>query len=215
MPFTLQKFQSLRPYLFHLTDQRNVERIRRTGQLVSATRLLGAAKRHAVISAKRPESMPVTVDGEEVWIRDQRPLHAGNVGFQDGWTFEDLLKALNDKVFFWPGTVAGPISYGIRHYERYATDGPALLRLSSSRVLTANAPTTPLFCRYNSGSPRWTNGVASPRGPRTFVPCTDAEFSAAAVVEVVLCGTVQIPGCAEVAASFAGPWTPLFSSADC
>lgn len=210
MPFTLQKFQSLRPYLFHLTDQRNIDRIRRTGQLVSATRLLRAAKEHAVISAKRPECMPVTVDGDEVWIRDQRPLHAGNVGFQDGWTFEDLLKSLNDKVFFWPGTGSGPISYGIRHYERYAADSPVLLRLRSSQVLTVNATATPLFCRYNSGSPRWTNGVASPRGPRTFVRCTEAEFSAAAVVEFVISDKVAIPSCAELASSFTGPWKPLF-----
>lgn len=209
MPFTLSAFQSLRPYLYHLTDQRNVERIRWTGGLVCATRLLRQAKRHAVISAKRPQSIAVTVDRDEVWIRDQRPLHAGNVGLQGGWTFEDLVRTLNDKVFFWPGTSAGPISYGIRHYERYASDGPALLRLSSSRVMAANPTATPLFCRYNSGSPRWSNGVASPRGPRTFVACNDAEFSAAQVVECVFSEEVRLPDFTEVATSFVGPWRPL------
>lgn len=154
--------------------------------------------------------MPVTIGVDEVWIRDQRPLHAGNVGFRGGWTFEDLLMAINDKVFFWPGTYSGPISYGIRHYERYAADRPVLLRLRSSQVLIANSTTTPLFCRYNSGSPRWSNGVASPRGPETFVPCTRAVFSAAAVVEFVMSGEVAIPRCAEVALSFNGPWKPLF-----
>ncbi len=210
MPFTLQKFQSLRPYLFHLTDQRNVERIRRTGRLFSATHLLRKAKEHSVISARRPECIAVTVDGDEVWIRDQRPLHAGNVGLQDGWTFEDLVKALNDKVFFWPGSDVGPISYGIRHYERYASDAPALLRLSSSEILGANPNVEPLFCRYNSGSPRWSNGIASPRGPATFVPCAVADFSAAVVVECVISEQVVLPRCAVAASSFAGPWIPLF-----
>ena len=210
MPFTLQEFQAKRPYLYHLTDQRNVERIRRTERLYSATYLLKAANAHATITERRPNSVGVMVDGEEIWIRDQRPLHAGNVGFEGGWTFEDLLKALNDKVFFWPGTANGPISYGIRHFQRYASEKPALLRLSTSRVATTNNGTSPLFCRYNSGSPRWSNGVASPRGPSTFVACTLASFSATSVVECVISEQVLLPPCAEVAAAFDGPWRPLF-----
>lgn len=209
MPFTLPKFKTLRPYLYHLTDQRNIERIRRTGHLCSATLTLQAASQHSVIFNRRPESIAVTVDGEEIWIRDQRPLHAGNVGLQDGWTFQDLVKALNDKVFFWPGSATGPISYGVRHFQRYESDKPALLRLSSGDVFAANVAVTPLFCRYNSGSPRWSNGIASPRGPRTFVSCGEADFSAAGVVECVIAGQVIIPASVEVASSFAGPWKPL------
>lgn len=210
MAFTLQEFQAKRPYLYHLTDQRNTERIRRTRRLYSATYLLQEANARAVITERRPNSVAVMVNGEEIWIRDQRPLHAGNVGFQGGWTFKDLLKALNDKVFFWPGSTAGPISYGIRHFQRYASEEPALIRLSSSQVLTANTGATPLFCRYNSGSPRWSNGIASPRGPNTFVACTQATFSATSAVECVIRDQVILPACAEMASSFGGPWRRLF-----
>ncbi|MGC3966075.1 MAG: hypothetical protein QM775_01495 [Pirellulales bacterium] len=57
MPFTLTKFQSLRPYLYHLTDRRNVDRIKRTGRLLSATRLLNAAKQRGIITAQNDRTV--------------------------------------------------------------------------------------------------------------------------------------------------------------
>ena len=42
VPFTLPMFQSIRPYLCHLTDQCHIDRIRRTERLFSASYLLQA-----------------------------------------------------------------------------------------------------------------------------------------------------------------------------
>src|SRR6185295_17449394 len=94
-----------------------------------------------------------------------------------------LLKAINERVFFWPGTEFRPISYGIRHFERYRSERPVILRCKSD--LLFNTPgQEPEFCKYNSGSPRCSNGIGSPRGPDTFVPASRAMFSAAKAVEV-------------------------------
>lgn len=209
MSFTLSDFQTLRPYLYHLTDQRNIARIQRTARLTSAARILQAAGERGVISSRRPTSIDVPVDGERVWIRDQRPLHAGNVRLEGGWTFGTLVSELNEKVFFWPGGPSGPISYGHRHFARYESEHPALLRLNTARMIATNPAATPLFSRYNSGSPRWSNGIASPRGPRTFLSCTEATFSPAAVVECVIPHEVMLPECAEIAPTYAGPWQRL------
>lgn len=212
MAFALSRFCELRPFLFHLTDQRNVSRISRMRCLESASDLINLAKQPAQVLRKRFTSLSMCVDGENVWIRDQAPLHAGNVGFQDGWSFEDLIRCLNEKVFFWPGTQGGPISYGVRHFQRYQAEGPALMRISSSHLLAANSKLSPYFCRYNSGSPRCSKGIRSPRGPSTFVDCDNADFSPASVVEVVFQNRVVLPDCTEVSQSFEGPWTPMFHS---
>ena len=44
----------------------------------------------------------------------------------NGFVFEDLVEILNGRVFFWPGAVGGPISYGVRHFERYQNEKPVI-----------------------------------------------------------------------------------------
>ena len=126
-----------------------------------------------------------------------------------GWTFERFVAHLNSRVFFWPGTTAGPIAYGVRHFKRYVDEKPVLLRVLLVDLVAVNSATSPEFCRFNSGSPRWTRGVPSPRGPETFVRAGHARFRAAQVVEVTFPGRVVLPWNAEVGPSPQGPWRPL------
>lgn len=127
----------------------------------------------------------------------------------DGWSFEDFVGALNARVFFWPGTGVGPIDYGQRHYARYASERPIVIRADVTDLLASNPSNTPLFCKYNSGSPRWSAGAPSPRGAATFLPCGQATFRAGAVVEVAFEGEVRLPATAEYGDGPTGPWKRL------
>jgi hypothetical protein len=148
----------------------------------------------------------VDVAGERIELRDQAPLHAGNMALDDGWTFDDFVAHLNERGFFWPGGDAGPISYGARHYERYAVEKPAILRIATAALLAENPERPPHFCRYNSGSPRCSNGRKSPRTARTFVRGEEADFGLGSVVEVTFVGEVRLPARVELGAQPRGPW---------
>jgi hypothetical protein len=152
----------------------------------------------------------LTVEGETVLLRDQAPLHAGNMQLDSGWSFARFVRHLNDRVFFWPGGEGGPISYGLRHFGRYESEVPVILRVPFASLVAANPQLELLFCRYNSGSPRWSRGVAAPRGATTFVPAANAVFGPANVVEVTALNGVHLPNDSAQGQHPQGPWTPLF-----
>lgn len=56
----------------------------------------------------RQVAAPVTRNDRTILLRDQLALRRGQVGLTDGWTWNDLLTAINSRVFFWPGTAIGP-----------------------------------------------------------------------------------------------------------
>lgn len=206
MALTLQGIIRLRPFLYHLTDARNTDRILRTGVLEPASVLANKAGRKDLLTAKRPGHVEVLVDSEPVFLRDQAPLHGGNMTLGSRWTFERFLRALNERVFFWPGSLAGPIEYGVRHYARYEAEEPSILRVSLASLVETNSGADVEICRYNSGSPRWSRGVAAPRGPDTFVSLSKATFSASQVVEVTVRGPVKLPAEIEIGTKPNGPW---------
>jgi hypothetical protein len=209
MPFPLDQFALLRPYLYHLTAATNIARIRRTMRLESATRILEAAGETTLVRSRRRESRIVTVYGESVHVRDQAPLHQGNMALDNGWTFEDFVAHLNGRVFFWPGSTAGPISYGVRHFARYEMDAPAILRIPTAVLFASNPDAIPLFCRYNSGSPRCSYGNKSPRTARTFEPASEAPYRASEVVEVTFEDAITLPPECQHGAGLTGPWRRL------
>lgn len=206
MPIPLDKFSRLRPWLYHLTAAANVGRILRTRRIESATRLLILAGRPGLVQVRRRSHVSIEVDGESVQIRDQAPLHQGNAALPGGWGIGDLVSLLNDHVFFWPGTGAGPISYGLRHFQRYVDEKPAILRVTTVDLLSANTSSMPRFCRYNSGSPRCSNGRKSPRSAGTFVDGEGADFGPAAVVEVTFPGGLDLPAAVQLGSDPSGPW---------
>jgi hypothetical protein len=209
MPFQLTNFASARPWLFHLTSRENLNRIRASRILQSSTRLRSLATNPPPLNGKRKNHLPLDVDGEAIFLRDQAPLHQGNMRLLDGWTFQDVIDDLNNRIFFWPGRATGPISYGIRHFERYEHERPIIIRISSADLFAVNSRRPPEFCRFNSGSPRCSGGVGSPRGAGTFVTAAVAEFTAGKVVEVTFRREISLPRQVEIGNFPLGPWRAL------
>ena len=207
---TIDAFSRLRPYLYHLTAAENISRIQRTRRLNSAAQLFEAARRPDLIRVRRRQHERVSVEGEQIVIRDQAPLHRGNVGLQPEWEFADLIAMLNRQVFFWPGGPQSPIAYGVRHFERYRAEDTRIIRVPLVDLMAANASLEPHVCRYNSGSPRCNGGRPSPRSANTFVPLSTSQLRPGQVVEVTLSPSAALPVTAEVARSLNGEWQRLF-----
>ena len=200
----------LRPYLFHLTAAENVERIQRARSLSSATELFAAAGRTDLSRSRRRHHEVITIGGEAIVIRDQAPLHRGNVALPDEWSFEDLVAMLNRQVFFWPGSLSSPIAYGVRHFERYRSEDTRIIRVPLLDLAAANPSREPNVCRYNSGSPRCNGGRPSPRSQKTFEPITISRLRPSEVVEVTLSPDAILPSSTQVARSLGGRWTSLY-----
>lgn len=209
MSISLTTFADARPYAYHLTAADNLVRICELGRMESAADLLAAAGRPDVLRKRRREHLPIEVGGQTLWIRDQKPLHAGNIAFAADWTLEDFVEALNRLVFFWPGKASGPNEYGVRHFERYAAEKPVIVRAPTADLFEANPGNQPLFCGFNSGSPRYTGGRASPRGPATFVQAEEFPWGFGRVVELTFRAPVQLPTRTEYGHHPSGPWKTL------
>src|SRR6185503_5907064 len=198
MGIDIQEIVRLRPYLFHLTDTRNVERILRTRVLEPASHIMALAGREDLAAVKRAMHVKVSVGGDDVFLRDQAPLYAGNMKLPPGWAFDTFIQSLNKRVFFWPGSNVGPIDYGVRHFNRYQAETPSILRVRLASLLDANQGIELEVCRYNSGSPRWSRGIPAPRGPLTFVDPARADFSTSQIVEITVPGPVNLPNDVEI-----------------
>jgi hypothetical protein len=209
MGFAQHEFVRLRPYLFHLTARTNLVRLGRTRRIHPASLIFAETGRDDLQRLRRKTLLALTLEGEEIVVRDQVPLHPGNISLSDGWTFESFVEDLNRRVFFWPGTTAGPIPYGVRHFDRYKDESPAILRIPTQELFEVNKAAEPRFCRFNSGSPRCSNGLRSPRGANTFVSAGGADFSPGRVVEVTFDTTVVLPESAQVCGSSLSDWETL------
>lgn len=190
----LQRLIHLRPWLYHLTATSNLDRIRSTRCLFSAASIYEQAGQRDALRARRKRSDSIVVNGDTVIIRDQQPLHAGNMALSAGVGFEDFVAYLNRHVFFWPGDDDGPIGYGRRHFARYAGEDCHIVKVRTVDLIAANRDTPLLVSRCNSGSPRWSGGRAAPRGLATFVLAELFEGTAGRVVEVVFRNEVRLPG---------------------
>ena len=205
MGIDIEHIIRLRPYLFHLTDSRNLDRILRYRVLEPASQIMTITGREDLLEKKRGTHIKVSVGCDDIFLRDQAPLYAGNMKLPTGWKFETFVRQLNDRVFFWPGSASGPIDYGVRHFNRYEHEKPSILRISLASLAEANEGLQLEVCRYNSGSPRWSRGIPSPRGPSTFVRLESASFSASQIVEITVPGPVRLPE-VEIGLSPRGQW---------
>jgi hypothetical protein len=209
----IDAFAKSRPYVFHLTDRNNVELIAKRGGMSAAALLMERAGRRDLVRKRRRQHERLTIGGNVILVRDQAPLHEGNMALSGGYGYADLIESINKRIFFWPGTARGPISYGVRHFERYREECPLMLRINIKSLLNTNPNAEPKFCRYNSGSPRCSSGQKSPRGPDTFISASKFIGIPSSVVEVTFENSLIIPRDIMVAEHPEGPWQPLYSSA--
>jgi hypothetical protein len=212
MPFSIEEYVELRPFLYHVTARENLPRLRRTRTLQPARTLLEHAGRLDWLRLRRAHSLPAVVEGETVVLKDQRPLIEANIQFEGGWSVADLVEYLNSHVFFWPGDARGPITAGARLLDHYAPEAPAVLRLRLQSLLSANPGLQPLFCPYNSGAPRQNKGLGVPRGPGLFRPGRACPRRRHEVVEVGFRSAVVLPTDTQLAV---GPdcWESLIAPA--
>jgi hypothetical protein len=171
--------------------------------------LMEHAGRIDLLRSPRRGPEPLTVGRRVIYLRDQITLHRGNARLTKECRFEDFVEYLNRRIFFWPGWNSGPISYGLRHFAHYRDEDPIILRVAFESLLRANPSAIPLFCRYNSGSPRCSYGKKSPRGPNTFVEAGRFAEAPSKVVEVTFDTKIVLPGDTEFAARPTGPWDDL------
>lgn len=209
MGFSLDSLIQLRPYAFHLTSRSNLPHLRRELTLHSALKLFQLAGREDLASRRRRVSVQLTSAHGSVDVRDQEPLHSGSIEFHGSWNIDDLVHHINQHVFFWPGTDAGPIREGRSHYKRYRREDPVFLRLSTIDLLQINSCLTPLFCRFNSGAPRCSRGRRSPRGPDSYALADAFSGKVSDVKEVVFAGSVVVPEQVQVGSTPTGPWHGL------
>jgi hypothetical protein len=201
------EFCRQRPFLYHLTDRRNLPRIAEVNRLVCANDTIRDGARPELSGQRRTRHTVVVVNGAEVRIRDQAPLREGQIAFEPGWNLARLVELLNSLVYFWPGTAQSPSVYGLRHLGRYLNEEPVVLKVPTAEMFRLNP--RPLFCRYNSGSPRFTGGRASPRGSATFQAHPEDRLRANQVVEVVFERAASLPEDTQVLAI--GEWSDLMS----
>ena len=205
MSLDINRLSRVRPFLYHLTSEKNVESIRNTMVLRSAVHFLPPQASRS----KRFSHVLVPTGTTSVHIRDQAPLYEGNTTLQGGWSFADLIYCLNEKVFFWPGNSIAPIQYGRNHFARYAHEKPAILRAPTSDIIALNGIDRLRFCRYNSGAPRCNNGVGSPRGPKTFSPAAECTFGVGDVKEVTFNDCAKLPLSTQVSDVDLSNWSAL------
>ncbi len=187
------------PFIYHLTDERNLEYIYETGKLYSAISLLemgDVPNREAILKERRTSHFNLEVDGFDIWIRDQRPLNVAlDKCLTHGWTRERFIHSLNSRVFFWPNIKRLTI-----HYGRYKREKPVILRMETELALERNAHVK--LCRLNSGATRPSHhlgGKAPERGPNTFMPLKTYNRPPNSIAEVTFEAEFSLPEEHEIA----------------
>lgn len=208
----LIQFTKTRPYLYHLTDKRNLDSILATQKLLSTRKLVDISnitEKSKFLTSRREDHKVISSSKVQYYIRDQRPLSIKILqGCLDkGCTVEDFIEYLNSKVFLW-GKMAGLES----HYGRYVAQNekPIILRLNTQEVFDLNKP--PKFTRLNSGAPRassYLGGKGSPRGLNTFQSATDFTWGAGSVNEVVFDDVCLLPKSISIGYKPEGPFRKI------
>jgi hypothetical protein len=209
MSLDFERFGIFRPYLFHLTDRANLSGIRATKTIECASALLRRGRYHALLTVRRDSHRTIAFDSHRVLIRDQKPLHEGAIVFEPGWDLPRFVQHVNEHVFFWPGSITGPIKAGINHYQRYAQENLAIIRVHWWSLLRVNPQNEPLFSKFNSGAPRVVNGKRSPRGSSTYRDRHKFDSRVSDVVEVIFLNRIVLPSDTQVSCSYSGPWENL------
>lgn len=201
----LEKLNRLRPFVYHLTSANSIPSISESGFLRSACSLAADHGSVDKLLSKRRDSLIFP----NATIRDQAPLYEQNIEFAEGFSMTNFLELLNAHVYFWPGNGKCPTDYGQRHFERYKSEKPLVLRIPLLDLVAENRPSRPLLCRFNSGSPRCSGGKKSPRTPNTFEAIGLFKGTPSQVVEIVYRDEAKLPPSTQVGSGLRGGWQQL------
>jgi hypothetical protein len=198
-----------RQYAYHLTSRINLPSIVACSALLSASILLerahGTGAREE-IRRRRPGPAPerIVVDGRPVEIRDQHTISEKALSkcLEGGIQIPDYYELLNYRVFLWPTTER----LG-RHYARYASERPVLLRFSTNDLLDLNPHVE--FSRLNSGATRPNShlgGIAPKRGRNTFQSAEICNLRISEIAEVTFPERCRLPDVFWTSKTPEGPW---------
>ncbi len=193
----IQKFIKLRPYLYHLTDKRNLDSIFENRTLISTVNLVlqvNLPNAETFLRTRRVGHQDISNQKSKIILRDQDPLFEkiASKNLELGITFGDFVYILNSRVFFWVKDTDLAT-----HYKRYENQNefPVVLRFGTTDLLGANEH-KPMFCRLNSGAPRCSSyhpEGAPQRGKSTFQYAEDYERTPSSVREVTFEGSCKLP----------------------
>lgn len=210
MAVNLNNLIETTPYLLHLTYEPPLVRIRRMNRLESAARLMELGGQLHLLRQRRDKMLSFRIGDDEITLTDQRPLNEKNIKFLDGWVLEDLVEAVNRRVFFWRGNDNGLLKDDQGQFGRYKREGKKLVFLRTPFVdaVEHNADCGPEFCMHNSGGARQHPKTGkSPRGPSTFVSAENASFTIKDVREVAFTDRFVLPNSTEICfGGWSGPW---------
>lgn len=208
----IEEFVTKREYLYHLTDNGNLEKIISRKELLSAEAILGLSEldknhQNAFLSERRKKHEVIKIGADSYHIRDQRPISILNLlkCLTRGFTKEDFFRMLNDRVFFWP-----TLKRLNSHFKRYSKENPVILRVRTVDILKINPHAE--FCRLNSGATRsnsYLKGAPPERGNGTFLPADQFKFTVSNVAEVTFPGKCNLPTNISIGYSPDGPWKDI------
>jgi hypothetical protein len=194
------------PFIYHLTDKRNLDFILQTKMLQSATVLISMSdseKKEVLVSTRRTAHETFKIGQKSVWIRDQRPLNAAlDKCLTHGWTRAQYIQLLNSRVFFWPNLKRLKV-----HFGRYENEKPIIFKIALKEALQLN-PNAEL-CHLNSGATRplgMLGGKAPERGPNTFLPVETYDKGIQKLAEVTFPNSFNLPNDFFIGESPDGNW---------
>lgn len=204
-----EEFIQQTPFLYHLTDRRNLPSIKKWGRLYSTVDLVGKSgiqNANEYLHSQRPQHTSLIINGYEVFVRDQKPLNrALDKCLTDNWTREDYIYHLNKRVFTWP-----TINRLVKHYNRYENENPLILKFATEEILALNSNVE--ITRLNSGATRplgVLGGVAPPRGKDTFKPFEEYDLSIKSVAEVTFLSSCLLPATFDIGSTPSSVWEKI------
>jgi hypothetical protein len=164
------------PRLWHMAEDGSWGSIRKhgllsTGSLLDLYGYKGNA-RHALESARRPESVLISTDGlPHAVVRDQKPMTASALEkcLTDDVTPEQWFETLNARVFFW---LSRRRLRKLLNARAYRARPQTVLTLDTASLVDANRDRIRLS-PINSGATIYN---PAPRGPNTFCTVSDFQF---------------------------------------
>ena len=216
MAFSRTHFIRHRPWLYHYTNPSNLESLVRRREMLSARVWVLEANQFrqqvpdvdAFLGTARGEQFPLEIgENSIVMLNDQIPLRNREKFASLRGTYEDYIRCLNNKIFFWAGDANRPITKrGLAHTfaERYAHYG--CLRIPTEDVWSETE--SPLrFCTCNSGAPQARDRIE--RGPHIFKAHDDDCIRLKKVSETVVENRLVLPPTVEWQYPLHSQWRAL------
>ena len=183
-------------WLLHFIDPENFPKLKTDGILRSASLLMSESEKERHEMQKRDTCLPLE---NGVILRDQSPL-TEKIEFNDGTTFPEYVKYINEHVFFWPGKI--PEGFGNKYSHHI------ILRCRLGDLRNENHGDDIFFCRYNSGvTPR--TPEKHPRSRAMFKPI--ASYTNEPLTEIVASCKIRLPPNTEYKDA-KGKWCAFFNN---